>query len=89
MREFPVRTPEQLGTLLQAFRKQAGLTQAETAARLGVRQQTLSALERNAASASARRLLELLAVLGVEVVLRRPADTEPARDADEPRQVDW
>ena len=89
MREYPVRTPEQLGTLLQAFRKQAGLTQAETAARLGVRQQTLSALERNAASASARRLLELLAVLGVEVVLRRPDGGEAAAAADEPRELDW
>jgi DNA-binding XRE family transcriptional regulator len=35
-------------TLLQAFRKDAGMTQSEVALRLGVAQQTYSALERNA-----------------------------------------
>ncbi|AOY94134.1 transcriptional regulator [Cupriavidus sp. USMAA2-4] len=71
MREFTVRTPEQLPAMLRGFRKQAGLTQAELAARLGVRQQTLSGLERNAESVSAGRLLTLLSVLGVELVLRQ------------------
>lgn len=45
---YPVRTPEQLPALLKAFRKQAGLTQGQLALRLGVTQQTFSALERNA-----------------------------------------
>lgn len=38
--------------------------------RLGVTQQTLSALERNAAKVSVDRLLEILSILGVELVLR-------------------
>ncbi|CAM4066844.1 helix-turn-helix domain-containing protein [Bordetella muralis] len=71
MPDFTVRTAEQLPTLLQAFRKQAGLTQAATAMRLGVTQQTLSSLERNAEKVSADRLLELLSILGVELVLRK------------------
>ncbi len=69
MHEFPVRNPDQLPALLQSFRKAAGLTQAETALRLGVTQQTYSALERNASKVSAERLLLLLNLLGVEVVL--------------------
>lgn len=69
--EFTVRTAEQLPALLQAFRKQAGLTQAAAALRLGVTQQTLSALERNAEKVSADRLLQLLSILGVELVLRQ------------------
>jgi HTH-type transcriptional regulator/antitoxin HipB len=48
MSRFTVRTADQLPTLLQAFRKEAGLTQSEVALRLGVTQQTYSALERNA-----------------------------------------
>lgn len=44
MDQFTVRTPDQLPALLRAFRKQAGLTQAEVALRLGVTQQTYSAL---------------------------------------------
>jgi len=80
MSDFTVRTPEHLPALLQGFRKKAGLTQAEVAARLGMRQQTLSALERNAENVSAGRLLKLLSVLGVELVLRE-AGTSQAPDA--------
>jgi HTH-type transcriptional regulator / antitoxin HipB len=72
MDEFPVRTADQLPGLLQSFRKASGLTQADVASRLGIRQQTLSALERNAAAVSAARLMRLLSILGVELVLRRP-----------------
>jgi HTH-type transcriptional regulator/antitoxin HipB len=69
MPKFTVRTAEQLPTLLQAFRKEAGLTQSEVALRLGVTQQTYSALERNADTVGAARLLKLLNILGVEWVL--------------------
>ncbi|MBD9382972.1 helix-turn-helix transcriptional regulator [Achromobacter sp. ACM02] len=71
MMDFTVRTATQLPALLQGFRKEAGLTQAATALRLGVTQQTLSALERNADKVSADRLLQLLSILGVEMVLRQ------------------
>lgn len=77
MNDFVVRTPDQLPALLQAFRKQAGLTQEEAAVRLGVTQQTMSALERNAERVSAARLMRLLSLLGVELVLRK--DEGPAR----------
>lgn len=78
MSPYTVRTPEQLPALLKAFRKQAGLTQGQLATRLGITQQTLSALERNANRVSADRLLQLLGVLGVEMVLQpRAADAGP------------
>lgn len=70
MSQYTVRTPEQLPALLKAFRKQAGLTQGQLATRLGITQQTLSSLERNAQKVSADRLLQLLAILGVEMVLQ-------------------
>jgi len=70
--QFTVRTADQLPTLLQAFRKEAGLTQREVALRLGVAQQTYSALERNADTVGAARLLKLLNILGVELALGKP-----------------
>ncbi|MCM5680633.1 helix-turn-helix domain-containing protein [Schlegelella sp. S2-27] len=70
MSDFAVRTIDQLPDLLKAFRKRAGLSQAEAALRLGVTQQTLSALERKPESASLGRLLKLLSILDVELVLR-------------------
>lgn len=73
MPNFPVRTPDQLPALLQAFRKEAGLTQSEVALRLGVTQQTYSALERNANTVGAARLIKLLNILGVELTLAKPS----------------
>lgn len=81
MRDFAIRTADQLPALLQAFRKQSGLTQAEVALRLGVTQQTLSALERNASKVGVGRLLQLLSILGVELVLR---STSPNAGEPEP-----
>ncbi|MFN3629510.1 MAG: helix-turn-helix domain-containing protein [Casimicrobiaceae bacterium] len=79
---FTVRTADQLPTLLQAFRKDAGLTQSEVALRLGVAQQTYSAMERNADTVGAARLLKLLNILGVELVLgKSAANPAPAKDS--------
>lgn len=69
--EFPIRTSDQLSGVLQAFRKESGLSQTEVAKRMGLTQQKLSHLERNAQNVSADRILKLLSVLGVELVLRR------------------
>jgi HTH-type transcriptional regulator/antitoxin HipB len=89
MRDYPVRTEDQLAIFLQSFRKARGLTQAELAVRLGITQQTLSDMERNAASASAGRLMRVLAALEVDLVLRDkrvPADAPAAPHPDgEPR----
>ncbi|MFT4246552.1 MAG: helix-turn-helix transcriptional regulator [Pseudomonas sp.] len=71
MNQYTVHAAEQLPALLKAFRKEAGLTQVEAALRLGITQQTLSALERNAQKVSAERLLQLLSLLGVEMVLQK------------------
>ena len=70
MADFTVRTADQMPVLLRAFRKQSGMTQSDVALRLGVTQQSLSSVERNAAKVSADRLLEILSILGVELVLR-------------------
>lgn len=76
--DYPARIPQQLSTILPAFRKQAGLTQAQLAAQLNVTQQTVSDLERNAANVSVGRLMTLLNLLGVELVLReRPPQRDP------------
>jgi len=80
MSPYTVRTAEQLPALLKAFRKQAGLTQGQLATRLGMTQQSLSALERNASRVSADRLLQLLGILGVDMVLQpRDLGASPRR----------
>lgn len=89
MSNFTVRTPDQLPQLLQAFRKEAGLTQAEAALRMGVSQQTLSALERNAERVSVERLMRLLSILGVEFVLRKDAPMPGNSDETQSTTQAW
>lgn len=84
MTDFTLRTAAQLPALLKGFRKQAGLTQAEAALRLGVTQQTLSAMERNADRVSAERLLQILSMLGVELVLRQETASSPLKPPSGP-----
>ena len=84
MTQFTVRAAEQLPALLQAFRKEAGLTQGEVALRLGVSQQTYSAMERNADKVGAARLLKLLSILGVELRLGTPTSLLASAPAGAP-----
>ena len=60
------------------------MTHADGALRLGVTQQTGSALERNAEAVSAERLMRLLNILGVEWVLRTrsASPSEPPAPGD-------
>lgn len=88
MNEFTARTADQLPSLLQAFRKEAGLTQKEVALRLGVTQQTYSSLERNAETVGAARLLKLLSILGVELVLRK-AGSKPSTALGNKSDTSW
>jgi HTH-type transcriptional regulator / antitoxin HipB len=73
MPKFTVRAAAQLPPLLLAFRKEVGLTQTEVALRLGVSQQTYSAMERNADRVGTASLLKLLNILGVELTLGTPS----------------
>jgi len=73
-----------LPPLLQAFRKEAGLTQSEVALRLGVSQQTYSAMERNADKVGSARLLKLLNILGVELSLGQTSTQQAPDASDQP-----
>ncbi len=79
MKNFPLQTADQLQPILTAFRKTAGVTQADLAKRLGVTQQTYSAAERNAANMSVAKLVAVLNALDVELVLQpKSAKARPA-----------
>lgn len=64
------RTPKQLGTVLQRYRKTAELTQEALAARIRLRQATISALENSATNARLGTLFDTLAALNLELVVR-------------------
>ncbi len=66
---YPIKTLSQLRPILQGFRKEAGLTQAALAERLGMSQQNYAKLEANPASVSMERLHAVFSVLNVEMAL--------------------
>lgn len=67
--ELIVRTPLQLANCIRVRRRKLGLSQDQLAAKIGIRQGTLSDIE-NARSARLDTLLRILAVLDLELLVR-------------------
>jgi len=63
------RTPLQLGNYIRERRRELGLTQENLAAKVGVRQRTVSDIETSAA-ARLDTVLRALAALDLELVIR-------------------
>lgn len=63
------RTPLQLGNYIRERRRELGLTQENLAAKIGVRQRTVSDIETSAA-ARLDTVLRALAALDLELVIR-------------------
>ena len=72
-----LHSPAQLSAHLKALRKTRGLTQAQLAKRLGIRQSRLADIENHPETVSSAQLLDLFAALGVEVLLRLKPTAEP------------
>jgi HTH-type transcriptional regulator/antitoxin HipB len=64
-----MRTNVQIGRALQSARKARGLSQMQLAARVGLSQARISALELQPGSISVDQLLALCANLGLELTL--------------------
>ncbi len=77
---------KQLGPLLQAARKAAGLSQTELAQRLGISQSRISAMELDPGTINVEQLLALLAVLNLEVLVQPKKDLVKDRGSTTP---DW
>ena len=64
------RTPKQLGAALRRRRRELHLSQAALGARTNLRQATISALENGEPGTQLRTLIDAMAVLGLELVVR-------------------
>ena len=80
MTDYPIKTPQQLGSVLQGFRKQQRLTQSAVGAKVGLAQNAVSQIEAEPGRAGLARIFKLLAALDLELVVRsrktagRPSD---------------
>lgn len=70
MCEHIARTEKQLGAILRRMRKQVGLTQGSLGSRIHLRQGTISRLEAGEPAVQIRTLMEALAALELELVVR-------------------
>lgn len=78
--------PEQLSQHLRSLRKARGWTQAQLAARMGVTQSRISAMESDATKLTAEQLFRVLSSLDAGLVLRT-ADPEPQAHAVRPKPL--
>jgi HTH-type transcriptional regulator/antitoxin HipB len=62
-----ITTPYQMGELLSAGRRRAGLTQAEAAVRVGVSQSRISTLEADSSTLTLNQLLALFGAYGLQL----------------------
>lgn len=70
MPQHIARNEKQLGAILRRIRKQAGLTQSELGKNIHLRQGTVSRLEAGAPAVQLHTLMEALAALDLELVVR-------------------
>jgi HTH-type transcriptional regulator / antitoxin HipB len=82
MCEHIARTEKQLGAILRRMRKQAGLTQGSLGNRIHLRQGTISRLEAGEPAVQIRTLMEALAALELELVVR-PRSRGTAADIED------
>jgi HTH-type transcriptional regulator/antitoxin HipB len=81
MMDYPIKTPRQLGTVLQGYRKEQRLTQRAVGAKVGLAQNAVSQIEAEPGRAGLARIFKLLAALDLELVVRPRKATG--------RQADW
>lgn len=77
-----VRTPKQLGASIRRRRKQLGFSQTALGEKIQLRQATISDLEAGVSAARIATLLDALAALDLELVVRPRSKTAPSEIED-------
>lgn len=70
MIEVPTRAPDQLGNAISRFRARSEITQAALAKEAGVRQATISKVEKGVGTTELQTIYSVCAALGLEIVIR-------------------
>ena len=69
------RTSNQLGAIIRRERRKQQLTQAQLGQEIGLRQATISKLEAGKPGTQLRTLMDVLAVLKLEIVLEKRGES--------------
>ncbi len=68
--DYLISIADQLAPQLRSMRKARRLNQSDLAVKLGVSQSRIAAIERNPSAVSVGQLIEVLKILGVDLILR-------------------
>lgn len=71
MTDYSIKTPQQLGAVLEGYRRNRGLTQKDVGAKVGLAQSVVSLLEKSPQRAGLARVFKLLSALDLELSVRR------------------
>lgn len=71
------RTAKQIGAIIRRARRNAGLTQTELGKKIGLRQATISKLERGERATQLSTLLDVLTALGLEIIIDKRGMASP------------
>jgi HTH-type transcriptional regulator/antitoxin HipB len=70
MTDYSIKTPQQLGSVIEGYRREQGLTQKDAGAKVGLAQSVVSLLEKSPQRAGLARIFKLLSALDLELVVR-------------------
>jgi len=76
------RTTKQIGAIIRRARRNAGLTQADLGAKVGLRQATISKLEKGEPATQLKVLLDALTALRLEIIIDKRGRTS-AKDLED------
>lgn len=71
------RTVKQIGAIIRRARRSAGLTQTELGKKVGMRQATISKLEKGEPATQLSTLLDALTALGLEIIIDQRGKAMP------------
>lgn len=72
------RTPKQIGATIARLRREQNLTQAELAAKVSLRQEAISKIEAGNAATRLSKILDVIAALDLELVIRPRSKSSPS-----------
>ena len=80
---------DQVGPLIQAARKSAGLSQTDLANRLGIKQSRVSAMELDPGSISLEQLMTICSALNLELQVQTKMQTKSDSVGNSAIKVEW
>ncbi|EKS6735875.1 type II toxin-antitoxin system antitoxin HipB [Enterobacter ludwigii] len=89
MNTLAIYSPKQLANHLKLTRQKHGLTQTELAARIGIKQATISNFENNPDKTTIKTFFKLIQALEMSLVLYEKHDIQNGEPHSRQKEVDW